>query len=137
MVPMDLDRIVIFENREQQFVYLREREGTRTFPIVIGLPEAAAIDRKVRDVKPPRPLTHDLLVSVVAALGGTVKAVVVHKLEEHTFFAKLVVEHDGREIEIDSRPSDAIAVASHTHVPIFVDESVLDEVATDPEPEDE
>lgn len=129
MVRMALHQIVIHENSDQQFIFLKEEDGDRKFPIVIGIFEATVIDRKVRNFKPPRPMTHDLLVNIVASLGGKVEHVVVNKLEDNTFYAKLVVQQDGKTIEIDSRPSDAIAVASHTKVPIFVEEQVLDEVS--------
>ncbi|MBN2490487.1 MAG: bifunctional nuclease family protein [Planctomycetes bacterium] len=126
---MSLHQIVIHEHSDQQFIFLKEEGGKRRFPIVIGIFEATVIDRKVRNFKPPRPMTHDLLVNVIESLGGEVQHVVVNKLEDNTFYAKLVVRQDGRVVEIDSRPSDAIAVASHTKVPIYVEEQVLDEVA--------
>lgn len=129
MVRMSLHQIVIHEHSDQQFIFLKEEGGKRRFPIVIGIFEATVIDRKVRNFKPPRPMTHDLLVNVIESLGGEVQHVVVNKLEDNTFYAKLVVRQDGRVVEIDSRPSDAIAVASHTKVPIYVEEQVLDEVA--------
>jgi len=126
---MSLHQIIIHEHSDQQYIFLKEENGTRKFPIVIGIFEATVIDRKVRNFRPPRPMTHDLLVNVIDSMGGEVQHVVVNKLEENTFFAKLVVQQNGRIIEIDSRPSDAIAVASHTKVPIYVEEQVLDEVA--------
>jgi len=126
---MSLHQIIIHEHSDQQYIFLKEENGSRKFPIVIGIFEATVIDRKVRNFRPPRPMTHDLLVNVIDSMGGEVQHVVVNKLEENTFFAKLVVQQNGRIIEIDSRPSDAIAVASHTKVPIYVEEQVLDEVA--------
>jgi bifunctional DNase/RNase len=134
MVRMSLHQIVIHEHSDQQYIFLKEEGGKRKFPIVIGIFEATVIDRKVRNFKPPRPMTHDLIVSIIESMGGTVQHVVVNKLEDNTFYAKLVVQQDGRLLEIDSRPSDAIAVASHTKVPIFVEEQVLDEVARTDEP---
>ena len=129
MVRMSLHQIIIHEHSDQQYIFLKEEDGNRKFPIVIGIFEATVIDRKVRNFRPPRPMTHDLLVNVIDSMGGQVKHVVVNKLEENTFFAKLVVQQNGQILEIDSRPSDAIAVASHTKVPIYVEEQVLDEVA--------
>jgi bifunctional DNase/RNase len=129
-VEMKLSRIIISEINEQQVIYLKEVEGKRQFPILIGIFEATSIDRRVKDERPPRPLTHDLLVKVVEALGGELDSVVINELREHTYFAKLRVRLDGELIEIDSRPSDAIAVAvtCDPHLPIYVAEEVLDEV---------
>jgi len=129
MIRMSLHQIIIHEHSDQQYIFLKEEDGSRKFPIVIGIFEATVIDRKVRNFRPPRPMTHDLLVNVIDSMGGEVQHVVVNKLEENTFFAKLVVKQNGQILEIDSRPSDAIAVASHTKVPIYVEEEVLDEVA--------
>jgi bifunctional DNase/RNase len=130
MIEVQLSRIVIRETSDQQRIYLREKGGTRQFPIVIGIHEAAAIDRKVRDRRPPRPMTHDLLASVVDALGGRLVRVVVSELRQNTFIARLDLERpDGGEtIEVDARPSDAIALAAHLGSPIFVAEEVLEEV---------
>ncbi len=130
IVRMSLEKIVIYENSDQQYIFLKEDGGEREFPIVIGIFEATVIDRKVKDIQPPRPMTHDLLVSIVSSLGGEVDHVVVNKLEDNTFYAKLLVRQNGKMVEIDSRPSDAIAIASHTKVPIFVEETVLDAVSS-------
>lgn len=131
-VRMDLARIVISETSEQQFIVLRERDGSRQFPIVIGLTEADAINRRVRNILPPRPLTHDLLANVIRELGGELEKIVVHDLRDHTFYAKLVVRKNGQLVEIDSRPSDAIAVGVAGEVPIYVEESVLQQVCDQP-----
>jgi len=129
-VEMKLSRIIISEINEQQVIYLREVEGERQFPILIGIFEATSIDRRVKSDKPQRPLTHDLLVSIVDAMGGELDSVVINDLREHTYFAKLRIRVDGELIEIDSRPSDAIAVAvtCDPRLPIYVAEEVLDEV---------
>jgi bifunctional DNase/RNase len=129
-VEMKLSRIIISEINEQQVIYLKELGGDRQFPILIGIFEATSIDRRVKAERPPRPLTHDLLVSVIESLGGELDSVVINELREHTYFAKLRVRMDGELIEIDSRPSDAIAVAvtCDPHLPIYVAEEVLDEV---------
>lgn len=128
-VEMKLTRIIMSEIQEQQVIYLKEVEGDRQFPILIGLFEATSIDRRVRGEKPSRPLTHDLLVHVIEGMGGELDSVVVNELREHIYFAKLRIRHNGELIEIDARPSDAIAVAvtCDPHLPIYVAEEVLDE----------
>ncbi len=127
---MQLARIIISELTDNQVIYLREVGGTRQFPIMIGIFEATNIDRRVKgDFQPPRPLTHDLIANVVEELGGRLEKVVIHDLNEHTYFAKLVVRGpDGETIDIDARPSDAIATAVtfNPPLPIEVDESVLE-----------
>jgi bifunctional DNase/RNase len=126
-VQMELRRIIISEVDEHQVIVLKEVEGERSFPIVIGIFEATSIDRRVRGLQSPRPLTHDLIASVIDQLGGEIQDVVISDLEEHTYFAKLRVRSDGELIEIDCRPSDAIAVAVTAKVPIYVSEQVLGE----------
>ncbi len=138
MVEMELARIVIRETSDQQCIYLREKAGERQFPIVIGIFEATAIDRKVRERETPRPMTHDLMASIVGALGATLERVVVSDLRNNTFYARLVLRQRGSDdlVEVDARPSDAIALAVHLDAPIFVEESVLHSVlATPPESE--
>jgi bifunctional DNase/RNase len=126
---MELTRIIISENNEQQIIYLKEIEGERTFPIVIGIFEATSIDRRVKGQSTPRPLTHDLLASAIELLGGEVQDIYISELRDHTYYAKLRIRHEGETIEVDSRPSDAIAVAVTVDCPIFVAEDVIDEVA--------
>lgn len=128
-VEMKLTRIIISEIQEQQVIYLKEIDGDRQFPILIGLFEATSIDRRVRGERPPRPLTHDLLVHIIESLGGELDSVVVNELRDHIYFAKLRVRHNGEITEIDARPSDAIAVAvtCDPHLPIYVAEEVLEE----------
>ncbi len=130
-VRMELSRIFIREMADLQFIELREADGERSFPIAIGLTEAAAIERRLKGQTPPRPQTHDLLASVISELGGTLERVIINSLSESTFYAKLIVSQAGREIEIDSRPSDAIAVAIGVGSPIFVDESVLESAGSE------
>jgi bifunctional DNase/RNase len=137
MIEMQLSRIVIRETSDQQSVHLREKDGSRQFPIVIGIFEAWAIDRRVRDRKTPRPMTHDLMASLVDALGGKLTRILISDLKNNTFYAKLSFERDGGEtVEVDARPSDAIALAVHLDAPIFVDESVIEAVLAAPPPEE-
>lgn len=128
-VEMKLSRIIISEINEQQVIYLKEVDGSRQFPILIGLFEATSIDRRVKSEKVSRPLTHDLLVTIVDTLGAELDSVVISELKDHTYFAKLRIRHNGDLLEIDSRPSDAIAVAvtCNPHLPIYVAEEVLEE----------
>jgi uncharacterized protein len=132
-VQMELKRIIISEVHEQQIIVLREVDGERSFPIVIGIFEATSIDRRVKNIVPPRPLTHDLIVAVIDQLGGDLQDIVISDLQDHTYFAKLRVRREGELVEIDCRPSDAIAVAVTARVPIWVAEDVLAETAADEE----
>ena len=127
-VQMELTRIIISENNEQQIIFLKEVDGERTFPIVIGIFEATSIDRRVKGLPAPRPLTHDLRASTGDLLGGELQDIFISELRDHTYFAKLRIRHEGELIEGDSRPSDAIAVAVTVDVPIYVSEDVLNEV---------
>lgn len=131
-VAMELSRVLITELGEQQVIFLREKGGKRTFPILIGTAEALAIDRRIKGHLPPRPMTHDLLANVIEAMGGTLERIVVNDLREHTFYASLHIARNGEEIEIDCRPSDAIALGSAFQTPIFVAEHVLEEVCREP-----
>ncbi|TWT57070.1 hypothetical protein KOR42_04280 [Thalassoglobus neptunius] len=132
LIQMELARIIISELTDQQMVYLREVDSEnsehRYFPIVIGIFEATSIDRSVQGHVPQRPLTHDLLKSVIEEMGGELEDIVITNLVEHTYYAVLRIRHQGEIVEIDSRPSDAIALAAHYDPPkpIFVDEAVLD-----------
>jgi bifunctional DNase/RNase len=128
-IQMELSRIIISDTNEQQLIFLREVEGIRNFPIVIGYFEATSIDRRVRGQSTPRPLTHDLLAATIELLGGELQDVFINELREHTYFAKLRIRHEGEMIEVDSRPSDAIALAVTVDVPIFVSEDVIDEAS--------
>lgn len=130
-VLMELSRIFIREMTDMQIIELTEVEGDRTFPIVIGLPEAFAIERRLKGIEIPRPQTHDLLSSVIGHLGGKLVRIEISDLAEGTFFAKLVLEQDGREVEVDSRPSDAIALGVAEDAPIYVAEHVLEQTQSD------
>ena len=128
-VQMELNKIIISEMQDRQLIWLKEVDGERKFTIVIGSSEAMAIDRRLKGATTPRPLTHDLLASVIEELGGRLERIEINDLQTGTFFAKLHIRQNGRTIQIDSRPSDAIALGIATMVPIFVAEHVLDEVA--------
>lgn len=129
-LQMELARIIINEINDQQVIYLREVGGERTFPILIGIFEATSIDRRVKQCISPRPLTHDLLVNVVEQMGAEFQDVIINELKEHTYYALLRVRHNGELLEIDARPSDAIAVAVSCDppLPIYVSEDVLSDV---------
>lgn len=118
-------------------VLLRESEGARFLPIWVGAVEATAIASAMENVVPPRPQTHDLLRSVVEALGATVARVVVTELRDSVFYADLVFDTEGGEVTVSSRPSDAIALAVRTGAPVFASPSVLEEAAIELEEETE
>ena len=124
---MTLSRIIISEINNQQIIYLREVEGAREFYIVIGIFEATSIDRRVKGIPIPRPLTHDLALQICDALGGTMQDIVISRIEEQTYYAQLRIRQNEKLIEIDARPSDAIAIAliPNPPLPIFVAEDVL------------
>jgi bifunctional DNase/RNase len=124
---MELRRIIISEIDDHQVIILKEVEGERSFPIVIGIFEATSIDRRVKGLVSQRPLTHDLIVSVVEQLGGEIQDIVISDLQEHTYFAKLRIRKEGELTEVDCRPSDAVALAVTARVPIYVNEEVLGE----------
>jgi len=126
MIEMELSKIVIDEKRDGQLIVLKEKHGERVLPIVIGLHEASAIKLKLSGVNPPRPLTHDLLYTTITDLEATIERVIIDKLEENTFHAKLLIRTEsGKTKTIDARPSDSIALAVRAHVPIFVEESIV------------
>lgn len=130
-VEMELSRILIRELNDYQIIELREVEGDRSFPIVIGLPEAQAIDRRLKGIEIKRPQTHDLLAQTIERLGGVLESITINDLAEHTFFASLNIRQNGRSMAIDCRPSDAIALGVAASVPIFVEEHVLDAAVKD------
>ncbi len=128
LVQMDLARIVIMENGDSQIIVLKERDGDRHFPILIGINEALAIDRRVKGIQMQRPLTHDLMSDIIEQLDADLERIVISELRDHTFYAKLIVRRDGDLVEIDARPSDAIALGVTKQTPIFVAEEVLRKV---------
>lgn len=132
-VRMDLAQIRVSEVHSEQIIVLREKAGRRMLQIVIGLPEVMAIERRVKGAPAERPMTHELLSSTITALGGELEKVIVHDLQKHTFHAKLVIRQQGELKEVDSRPSDAIALAAAGDVPIYVADHVLREASGFPE----
>src|SRR5262245_52468596 len=114
---MELKRIIISEVHEQQVIMLKEVEGERSFSIMIGIFEATSIDRRVKKMASPRPLTHDLVTNVIDQLGGELRDIYISELREHTYYAKLRIRQNGELIEVDTRPSDAIALAVTATVP--------------------
>jgi bifunctional DNase/RNase len=133
MIEVHIDSIRVSLMSQLRVVILKDNKSGRYLPIFIGPFEAEAIAVKLQKVDVERPLTHDLLKSVITELGGHVHHIVVNDLRNDTFFARIVVERDGRTQEIDSRPSDAIALAVRLDVPIYVEESVMDRAAIYPD----
>ena len=126
MIEMELNKIVINEKRHDQLIVLKEKNGERILPIVIGLNEASAIKLKISGFNPPRPLTHDLLHAAIENLEANIDKIIIDKFEENTFHAKLVIKtKSGESKVIDARPSDSIALAVRAHAPIFVEEEVI------------
>jgi len=126
MIEMTIDSIRVSLMNYQRVVILKEKVSDRYLPIWIGPAEADAIAVKLQGVAVPRPLTHDLLNSVIDTLGASVDSIIVNDLKNDTFFAKVILDVDGKQVDVDSRPSDALALAVRTGVPIFADESVMD-----------
>ena len=123
---MELNKIVIDEKRHDQLIVLKEKNGSRVLPIVIGLAEASAIKLKISGFNPPRPLTHDLIYATIENLNAAIEKVVIDKLEDNTFHAKLVLKtNSGENKVIDARPSDSIALAVRAGAPIFVEDEVI------------
>src|SRR5258708_10978959 len=116
---MELKRIIISEVHDQQVIMLKEAEGDRSFPIVIGIFEATSIDRRVKGMPSPRPLTHDLVASVVENMGGELRDIYISELKDHTYFAKLRIRLNGEMVEVDCLPSDALALAGPAKVPVY------------------
>ncbi len=135
MVEMIVDSVRVNLISPSRVVVLKEREGPRYLAIVIGTAEADAIAVKLQDRDVPRPLTHDLLRDVIETCGAEVRHVVVTKLVEQTYFASIVIDLNGRELEIDSRPSDAVALAVRADVSIYVEAEVLEQAGFEPDEE--
>jgi len=127
-IPVELSKTLITEHGEQQLVFLKEIDGPRTFPIVIGISEALAIDRRLKNIPTPRPMTHDLVSNIIDSLGGTLEKIVINDLRDHTFFATIYISTSEGLRQIDSRPSDALAIGVGLGTPLFVSEKVLDSI---------
>ncbi len=127
MIEMELNKIIIDEKHHDQIIVLKEKNGERLLPIVIGIAEASSIKMKISGFNPPRPLTHDLLKTTIETLDGKLSKVIIDKLEANTFYAKLVLSigGNGKIATVDARPSDAIALAVRTKSAIFVEEAIL------------
>lgn len=133
-VQVELHQIIIRELEDEQFIVLKEVDGERRMPILIGSAEAFAIDRRLKGIAAPRPLTHDLLANVIQAMGGNLEKIDITNLEvvgeSGTFIAALSVRQGDNVLEIDCRPSDAIALGAGSDVPIFVADTVMNEAAS-------
>jgi hypothetical protein len=127
-VRMELRRVLIRETNNHHIVELREVDGERIFPIVIGMCEAMAIERRLLGQTIARPQTHELLDNIIQKMGGRIERVIINDLQDHTFYARLIIRRGDETLDIDSRPSDAIALGSASDIPIYVEESVLEEV---------
>ena len=129
MIEVTLDSIAVSSENYQKVVLLKEKTGERYLPISIGSAEANAIVVKVQGVAVPRPLTHDLIRSVIELLGASIDCIAISGLENDTFYAKIILNVTGQKVEVDSRPSDSLALAIRVGAPILAEESVLDEAS--------
>ena len=131
MVQVELVKIIIDEKRQDQIIVLKEKHGERQFPIVIGFLEASSIKMRISGIEAPRPMTHDLLINVIAILGAKVERLIIDKMVQNTFHAKLEIKlKEAQQTKVvDTRPSDGIAVAVRAGAPIFVEDEVLEKVA--------
>ena len=128
MIELALSKIKIDETRNEQVIVFKEKDGTRFLPVVIGIAEVNAIKMKLSGIKPPRPLTHDLLLQLIEKLDAKLERVAIDRLHQNTFYAKLILKNpQGEEIVVDARPSDSVALALRADAPIFVSEEVLGE----------
>lgn len=131
MEEMVIDSIRVSLMNYQRVVILKQKAIDRYLPIWVGPAEADSIAVNLQKIAVPRPLTHDLLTEIIQTLGGNIDHIVVSDLKEDTFFAKIVLDVKGKQMDIDARPSDALALAVRTSVPIYVDDSVLDKAGVD------
>lgn len=130
MIQVELNKIIIDEKRQDQIIVLREKNGDRQLPIVIGFLEASSIKMRLSGIEPPRPMTHDLLAGIIEGLNAKLERLVIDKMVNNTFHAKLEFKTKDGEIRIvDSRPSDGVALAVRTGAPVFVEEDVLNKAA--------
>lgn len=133
MIEVIIDSIRVSLMSQHRVVVLKDMNSERYLPIWIGPCEAEAITVKLQEVPAPRPLTHDLLRNVIRELGGKVVHILISDLRQEVYYARIVIDVAGEQMEIDSRPSDAIALAVRVSVPIFVAETVMDKAATEPD----
>jgi len=131
LVECRLAKLVKSEHHDRQVVVLQETNGSRQFPILIGFYEVLAIHRFVSGERLPRPLTHELIGNICRGLNITLERVVITELRDMTFYARLILKQDGKTFDIDSRPSDAIALAVHLGAPLYVEEEVLQKASQD------
>ncbi|MBI5149682.1 MAG: bifunctional nuclease family protein [Candidatus Omnitrophica bacterium] len=130
MIQVELSKIIIDEKRQDQIIVLKEKNGERQLPIVIGFLEASSIKMKLSNIEPPRPMTHDLLVATFQGLEAKLERLVIDKMVNNTFHARLEFKaKDGATKSIDARPSDGVALAVRTNAPIFVEDDVLKKAA--------
>ncbi|MEN6384027.1 MAG: bifunctional nuclease family protein [Phycisphaerales bacterium] len=125
-IEVELSRIIIDEASDQQVIVLKEKNGSRSLPIIIGIVEIMAIERRLKKMITPRPLTHDLLNNIIESLGADIDKVVINDIRNHTYYATIYLNVDSRKIEIDSRPSDAIALTASSTIPLYVAEHVFE-----------
>jgi bifunctional DNase/RNase len=136
MIEMLVESVRVSTSGMQRVVVLKEKEGERFLLIWVGTPEAGAIALSMQSVAVARPMTHDLLRNVIEAMGGKVRRILINDLVDNTFYARIILDVDGRAVEIDARPSDSIALALRTQSAIFVEERVLQEAGIRPSDED-
>ncbi len=135
MIEVTIDSIRVSLMSQHRIVVLKEEDGERFLPIWIGPFEADAITLQLQGVDAPRPLTHDLLKTVIETLGGQVEQVIISGLEKNTYYAKIVLDVDGDRVEIDSRPSDAIALSVRVSAPVYIEDEVMDQAGLLPDEE--
>jgi bifunctional DNase/RNase len=133
MIKVEIDSVRVSLTNQQRIVILKEVDRERYLPIWIGLYEAEAITIALQDIQVARPQTHDLLNAVIKALSGRLLQIEVLSLSEDVFYGNLVIEAEGRQIHVDCRPSDALALAARTHVPILISEEVMEQAGIVPE----
>ena len=130
MVKTELSRIIIDEKKHEQLIVLKEQSGSRLLPIVVGLNEAVSIRMYLNAANPPRPFTHDLIKNIIESLRAVLERVVIDKLVDNTFHAKLYLKiYDGTMVVVDARPSDGVALAVRFSVPVFVEEAVFEKLS--------
>jgi bifunctional DNase/RNase len=124
-IEVELSRIIIDEASDQQVIVLKEKKGERSLPIVIGIVEIMAIDRRLKGRTTIRPLTHELLSNTIDALGAKIEKIVISDIKNHTYYATIHLSNNGKKVEVDSRPSDAIAIAVASDVPLYAAEHIF------------